>query len=567
MLLVLTSQTLKDLADGEKPSSEVVCDAIWSICDQIRANPNTDMEALTDPHVLEVALLLSVLSNEVTEAVGNLILSILTTPKICCCFFKYFDQNTFTESKVSQKYKRRPEVESPISLLALISNKNTTYTSGIIALVSTVGKEVCSKITNSPSIDMFCLTRNLLEYSLFTVWCILCHQKLGERLHELHLGWDQDLKPLPSYALCVILNHPNLIFAAHSLNLKGAKFFLDKYTPPQKAAFDTSSKNPCKLVTEILTQGPLFVFSGFPILPYLIVIGTREVLRLSQQNVLKLYQSHNSSCKTRSLLAAQCDLAILTAKNLLWASGKDAEALGVLDKLTKLNELPPMAKPNYFSASADFCTVLKQEKPEADLGILLLLFDLDHLELLAESIIYNLEAILNVIEHELLVEDDEQIQVLKVEKILGTIIAAMTTLTAFGTQWQLACVGIDVAANTAKKLIKTCADAGLRTMVWVTLFNFANDVCYADISLVPAVIQLLDLVSLEDLISDELELVKSALELFFFTFDDGSKQYNNVSKLIPWNVNSGNTLVSVPRIKFAFLYEDGSKPQKREKKR
>lgn len=580
MLVIQTVQTLTQLAQSNQPDNESIISTIITLSDLIRSSElKNNIHVLSNPTILEIAAASLGHSPQHHEALSRLMLSVSGSPDTISCFIDFFDNLTPPQSTLSdQLHLCSPgcDMEVPFPLLILNPHLVLRATDPFLHSVSTAASEICTNLAAGPNIDLVLLVRNLLQCPQLTMWCILSNLDILKTLFQTsaeEIQMDVRLPKLATYAITFMANHPNIIFAAYLLRFKGAEFFIDKYPSPVLTALREVHGNPCKLMVDLLTQGMSFTFLDFPILPHLVSIATREIMLLATKNKAALYVKHNTSCRTTSLFASLCDLSVLIIYNLLCYSGKDASFLTAIRKLLLQNSLPPTAKPNYFCVPASFNGILPQAKVKAqipDLSSLQALYEIEDVNLLAESLVYCVEAILHVMAEEIFANESgpsQSLQTLRLEKVFGTVIAAFAASSIFDDNCSLASIIKSTSTNVAKSVIENCAESKSKCLAWVTLFNFANDVCYADISLAAAVMELLDQLSCDELVSGEFELVRSALELFFFTFDDGSQVFENILKLTLRDTSANTSVATVPSSKFAFLYEDTSKSTKRERRR
>lgn len=360
----------------------------------------------------------------------------------------------------------------------------------------------------------------------------------------------------------MILSRPAFVcIAATSFSLPGAKMMMLSYTEMQRAAFGAAESDPIIFVLDLLDQGVRQDFSASPVVPTCLDIALHKVESLCRSSTKhELYSTFNSCALKLSLLAVLCDLGYLISCNFLRLCGEDLISLEPLHRIFSHSSLPPVAKPNYFSASAKF----------TDNEIAESLQTLEEVDGLLRCLVLIMKIVSQVTENEFRsvaatgesVEITKKLVIRNVEHVLGLLLSALICVSRMKAANALAAKnGSTLASKIQETMLRVLAPSD-EVLVWITLFNFANDVCYADVRYVPIFEKIFDDLVLCESYSEHQELAGSGILLFFATFNDGSRNNANIDKILPWKKPSKH-FVNVPSSEFRFLYgtSPAAKPQ------
>lgn len=348
---------------------------------------------------------------------------------------------------------------------------------------------------------------------------------------------------------------PELVYvAATSYSMPGAVQLMQYYSEAQLSAFKIAGNTPVSLALDLLDQGARMEVSVSPVIIACIGITAHrlEFLSRSRFSKLELYEAFNAAARKSSLLAVVTDLGYIVSCNLAKLGGHDLSSLVPAHRMFQHLTLPPIAKPNYFSTSSRFA---ESENGE-------MLRKLVEIDSLLTSLMLLLKTVLQIVDDELssvaaLGETPEianKLVVQNVEHVLGFLLGAMICISKSGGA--VAKLSTAILFELVGAIVNTPIETD-KSLVWITLFNFANDVCYSDIRYVFIFEELFNHIIAQRSYAAQEELVRSGIQLFFTTFNDGSKSYPNVDSAIAWEKPS-KQFVTVANSEFKFLYRGKS---------
>lgn len=326
-----------------------------------------------------------------------------------------------------------------------------------------------------------------------------------------------------------------------SFVLPGAHRLVGLYSQKQQSAYELVSTKPFKFVLDLLDHANISNEPKKPILVTCIAVASQSIVGLSIASPTALYDSFNKFSKTRSLYVTLCSFGIETVKFTL-SIKKDSESLEVVEMiLDELDSpLPPFAKPNYFFVD---------RRPPNTKGLIKELESIYDIADLGTSLRMILTSINEVVEKEMI-----QILNLTSDRTLTTLILTnnfkyflvLSLSTLFSNSNDEDGVNSDVCKGTiasiGRFIFATCKE--YVSDLYVTLFNFGNDVSHLHTVAIPIVRELFTiLINCSDN-KEHQELVSSAIDLFHSTFGD----FDNTS--FP-----SEGLLSVSKNDYSFLYE------------
>lgn len=404
------------------------------------------------------------------------------------------------------------------------------------------------------------IVKDLKEISL-----ILCLGNANRELVALLLSHDKSVAELlvsvstdklqniaAAHAKMILDNvllMPSIINTCGAIfDLAGAKLLSLNYGIQQKNVFRIAENNPFTLIVDILNQGPKFEFQQCPILIPAIATAAYVVDDLYSHKT-ELYAQFNACSQTSSLLSVLTDFGYTIACNLFYRNNEAAQLLQPIHKLFSHCEFPPFPKPNYFFGNSDGGsesqpTGMEQFEDLKDMNNALLLI----LKAIGKILEQEVNTLLFFFESKELVE---KIIVSKVEHLLGFLVAALISGSKFDFGPQDTKLKYALVILIIKGLLDCIEN---KTLVWITLFNFANDTCYTDVRLV-YVFEYLFEVLVEEIEEDaDRRMFESGASQFFLTFNDGSVEYPNITKAIRFE-HPDPASVSVSDKEYKHLYE------------
>lgn len=331
-------------------------------------------------------------------------------------------------------------------------------------------------------------------------------------------------------------------------DLAGAKSLSLNCGNLERELFHVAENNPFMLIIDVLNQGPKFNFQQNPRLIPAIATAAYVVDDLYAFKT-ELYSQFNSCSQTSSLLLVLTDFGYTIARNLFLRNSEAAQLLKPIHKLFTHWEFPPLPKPNYFFDSNDKGkdsqpSGMEQFEDLKDMnnGLLVILKIIGKTleqEISVLEIIYESEGLL------------EKIIVSKVEHLLGFLIAALISGSKFDFGPQDPKLKYALVVSIIKTLVGSIEN---KALVWITLFNFANDTCYTDVRLVNIFENLFEVLVDEIEVNMDRRMFESGASQFFLTFNDGSADYPNITKAIRFEYPDPAN-VSVSDKEYKHLYE------------
>lgn len=346
-----------------------------------------------------------------------------------------------------------------------------------------------------------------------------------------------------------------LAICSQLLHLPQASAMCEMYAADQTEALKLAVRSPFRVIVDILNQGRPFQLAGDSLLVLCASIAAATVEFQSRNASCKkqLYAEFNSHCHTGNLVAILCDFGYLLSYNLLAWCGQDMLIISPLAHIFPDSTLPPVQKPDYFSVKAEYgCkdeTVLMIQRIDA----------YGDLEL---SIMLVLNCILKVIEEEIAAqtstvtstEISKKLTTFAVEHVFALLVAATCCSLRYSRKADHALTIATMCSGIAEKLI---ALAEKEPGIWITLFNFANDACYADLRLVRVFEDIFDGVLSQNAVTNNADLVKCGMLLFVATFSVGVQDRPGILKYCDSTPAETNT-VEVPQSEYRFIYTNSN---------
>lgn len=305
------------------------------------------------------------------------------------------------------------------------------------------------------------------------------------------------------------------------LHLPDAGQVWKKYNTEQQDALLLALNNPFRLLADLLNQGCAMNLTRTSLLVLCInaaVIAVEHQSR-SASGKSAMYSAFSECFQTRNLVATLCDIGYCISTNWLRWSGRDMLLLSPIAQIFPSSALPPIAKPDYFFVEAHFGDL------DETVQMVQLVNTYNDLEL---AIALILKCILNVIHDEM-----QGAALIAPELPMSTKVMAATAEHIFACLVAANCCGMLQAQSLQKPAAPsstTISDMSAIIIgeiivfakndpsIWITLFNFANDVCYADMRLVPVFEGFFNLLVAHAGVGANEELVKCGILLFSITF-------------------------------------------------
>lgn len=341
---------------------------------------------------------------------------------------------------------------------------------------------------------------------------------------------------------------------SHLLRLPEAHVIWQKYSTEQQDALQQASKTPFRFVVDLLNQGCSFRIAGDSmIVPCVnVAAASMEMQSRSPSSKRDMYADFNCHCHTDNLVSVLCDLGYLISCNLLSWGGQDMLIVSPVKHIFPGSMLPPIQKPDHFLAKAEFGC--KDE-------ILNMIQRIDAYGDMELSIILILKCILNVVEDEMSARAIAtpanvtwKLITHAVEHVFGLLVVATCCSLWHERETDHAAIISVICSEITEKII---ALAATEPSIWITLFNFANDACYADLRLVKVFEEIFDRVLSHVVIADNTDLIKCGISLFVATFSVDVQDRSGISKYCDLKPGDGQ-LVEVPQSEYKFLYQSAN---------
>lgn len=378
------------------------------------------------------------------------------------------------------------------------------------------------------------------------VLMIICHQKdLIIRINSLSILVTEIIKKQASTIMELLASRQTAVTVYGVLHsFSGAQFLLSLYTQKERSAYEFVTKSPLVYALDFLDHANSSSEQAYPIHATYIGIASQKIATLcgEKESLVLLYEDFNRAAKVQSLLAVLSSFVIETVK-FKFQLRRDNQALELLQFILEEygTPIPPLAKPNYFFVDR------KPLKMMRDVSTFELSYDLTDLNVSVRLIFYAIKKIVKVEIDEVLAVTIEEGLIQKLgSRILRlmfccffAILLAHSGSNENGAN-KIACV--DEIAKISK-VVAGCF-RGHGSLFYLTLFNFANDICHANTIAVPLIFELVKIVIETNDPSDQADFVKSAVETLQFTFGCSLNE----------DVNSDIHEVRVTRAEYSALY-------------
>lgn len=341
-----------------------------------------------------------------------------------------------------------------------------------------------------------------------------------------------------------VIHMPSILNACGTIfDLSGAKALTLDYENTKKKIFQIAGSSPFTLIIDVMNQGPEFEFQHCPILVPAIATAAYVIDDLCSYEA-ELYSLFNSCSQTSSLLLILSDFGYMIACNLFLHNEEAYQLLKPMQKFFSHWEFPPISKPNYFFTDEDKrSSSIEQTEDLKDMNNALILI-LKTTEKILKKEVEILELYSEI---ELL----EKIIVSKVEHMLAFLIAVLISGSKFDFGSPDSKIKYAIVVSTIGTLLQSIKN---KSLVWITLFNFANDSCYTNVRLVKIFEYLFELLVSKVGIDADSKIFESGLSQFFITFNDGSLDYPNIVRAICFQKSDPGS-ISVNYQEYEHLYE------------
>lgn len=432
--------------------------------------------------------------------------------------------------------------------LLAVTKYQVNHVTNLLVKILNASQLLISKVASSTASALNIILQHMLDNdaSKDVVTLIISHSKESvEKIYSLSiLGLSETIKKQAALIIELIITRQTVVATYGGIiNLAGAQRFMGLYSQKQRAAYELVAKNPFKFILDLLDHSNICNEPSKPILLPCIGIASQKIAALSEaKDQNPLYESFNRASKVRSLYAILTSFGVEIVKFALQVR-RAHQALDVLDLILKnfQNSLPPLAKPNYF--------FVDRTPPNVSDGVKAaeITYDLADLNISVRLILISIESVIESEMKEILgVSADHALS----EKILSrnfqyvlllflAVLISHPESDVYGSNREACKVAI---ASISRKIFSSCQ--AQESNLYVTLFNFANDVCHLHTEAIPFMLDLIKIIVTANETNTFKELVASALELFSFTF---GCSFDDITQ-------TSNGTVTVPQAEYSSLY-------------
>lgn len=365
------------------------------------------------------------------------------------------------------------------------------------------------------------LLRTAAHRDLATM-CISHADSFVAVLHRLSvLGPSPSSQKFAKLLLEMLLMRPAIIVGCSAnSSFPGANRLLPLYSQGLHTAFDMAAKSPFRFVIDLLNQANDMALSKNPTVLACILISAQRIESLIVRgNYLELYSSCNKISNVQSLLSLLVQFGSLVARYLLRSYGDSTNIATVYSRAKHFSDatLPPMAKANYF---------FTQKKAITTNNSLLLLSQLDRFSDLHRSLLCIGKALVGVLRMEI----EQILEYTHDQRILSHILTYNIEHICCFVLSVAKCSSYSGKASIISELAEACmldivssvfaALEQQRTLVWITIFNFAHEICYHDTALISLVQEILEKIVLRCNEESYNDLVSSGVGSFLRAFGD-----------------------------------------------
>lgn len=342
----------------------------------------------------------------------------------------------------------------------------------------------------------------------------------------------------------MLLLRPSLV-ATHSMlkALPGATRLIPIYPKQQHAALEIAHNVPFRFILDLLNQSYKIIdFIDTTILACA-SIASQKVLLLSASKQ-RLYSEFNSISSARSLLYVMNQFGCVITQNILRRIGKTQIAEALFNLVSpKTQSLPPTSKPNYFFAER------KIAYEDETIMMMQTLEEFNELQLIISLLLRSIGRIINEELHQVadLTKSHELSEKILIRNLQHTFTFLLAAKRCCSACDEASNVNIDIDASiiqVTRRIFQSLEGRG--SLIWVTLYNLANDLCYAEVSMVPTVLWFLKQTIEKQGNESQAALIDSGIRVFIDTFGDVPAEAGGESE---------EGFVELSPSEYAFLYQ------------
>ncbi|CUM65048.1 uncharacterized protein PRCAT00002668001 [Priceomyces carsonii] len=287
-----------------------------------------------------------------------------------------------------------------------------------------------------------------------------------------------------------------------------------------------------KVILDVLDQNNQIAYLSSANVPNYILLSLKSIYGLLQGKI-NLYSEFNALKPKISMTTAFLNLNYLLSINLCTPYNEFEVPAVILANFSHLASAP-LPKPNYFFEGIAYDNSFDTSNHLAFCG--------DNFKQLVQSAILNLSLLSHTFKDEFFAyqfissSSSGQLYRKIVFKMVDLMISSLFTTLYFVSGTDENNIEFNLLTELTHRLFFKMVTINLNTvdnsLIWVSLLNFANDICYADIKNVPIFEDIFQYLIREDSSILQDTLVKSGLQLFAATFSDYKSKWETFGRFL-----------------------------------
>ncbi|GEQ71419.1 hypothetical protein JCM33374_g5102 [Metschnikowia sp. JCM 33374] len=444
-----------------------------------------------------------------------------------------FDLETFVKTRGHEVFPIIRSVVAILSQLEVLCNETNPSWNCFAALISVMSKSVAHR-------DLATL--------------ILCQEKTPmDVLHRISIMSPPS--PVHRYAKFIselfLIRSAVLTSLASNYKLPGACRLIHLYSQNQHTAFDVAEKQPFRLILDLLNHSPGSSWTRTSAVVTCMSICAYKLEWMSSNcEPLYIYEEFNKISNVTSLLAVTAQFGCITAQCLLENYGDRTCSTRFLTSVNVFSRsaLPPLAKPNYF-----FC----QQKPSPANETLVMLMKLDEFDELHRNLLRLLQflkviLVLEINQTENMMPNGdlaEKIYMRNIQPIFCFILLTLKCNTKLDQSSLISQYTSNLTLEIAEKVLSSSSSS----LAWTTLFNFATETSYKEITMSPIWLNFLQTLCTNKTNDRYEELISDGYNRFLLSFHSDSKSAGLYSN--PYMSTTQPSSSALAKSEYMFLYQ------------
>lgn len=365
----------------------------------------------------------------------------------------------------------------------------------------------------------------------------------------------QTLQRFARMLLDFLLIKPSLLtYYAVVEKVSGASRLLLLYLLQHHATYELTANHCFKFMLEFLNHSSDPTLHKNNVVMTCVAIASKKLDHVCcNAPLLDVYSEFNrlSNAHSLFLVVTEFGIAVLNALLRIYGDKQCVSVAFASSKQAQSARLPPIAKPNYFYSG---------KQRSVSNPTVAMLRNMDELLELHKSLNCVLKALLQIIPLEIpqllaASSSSNTVDSMITRNLQQTLCFVLTALQCKSKLKSDSMTAINteiLALDTAELLLHELSSK--RALVWITFFNFANDVCYTELALVPLLLRFLSLLAERQTNDNQKLLVSSGLRVFADTFGGSHLKPEQKYKSEP-----DDDIQFLSREEFTTLYQNTEK--------